>query len=476
MKNSKRKIIRGSSGLAVFLILILAGINLFSCSSNSSSSRVDEDDIVYSDLIDTADWSEATHEKLETTAILANTSVIFNTSAVQKIRIVINSENWSFMNLNLADLTDELNGSRDFNLVNNPTFVPCEVFYEGTEWYKVGVRFKGNSSLYGANSSKLPFKLDFDEFEDTYSEINNQRFYGFKQLNLKSNYNDESEMREMVATELFRTFGLVGPHCSFYELYLNVDDSGDEANDIYYGLYTLVEEVDDTVIKTQYSNNDGNLYKPEDDAATFASGTFDEDEFGLQTDDDISYDDVTELYNAINDSTRTSDYSTWKTNLEGIFDVDIFLKWLAANSVMQNWDTYGVMSHNYFIYNNPDTGKFEWIPWDNNEALDNNNRCLSLTMSSVDEEWPLIKYILDDSDYKTTYKEYVQSFADSYFNTTYLNPIYETYQTLIEDYVTAEVSGYTYTSALKFSAAVSALKTHASTRNTAADTYATGLD
>ena len=107
------------------------------------------------------------------------------------------------MNLNLADLTDELNGSIDFNSVDNPSFVPCEVFYNADgdendmkEWYKVGIRFKGNSSLYNANSNKLPFKLDFDEFEDTYPEIENQRFYGFKQLNLKSNYNDESEMRE----------------------------------------------------------------------------------------------------------------------------------------------------------------------------------------------------------------------------------------------------------------------------------------
>jgi spore coat protein CotH len=114
----------------------------------------------------------------------------------------------------------------------------------------------------------LSFKLDFDEFEDEYPEINNQRFYGFKQLNLKNNYNDESEMREVVANELFRDFGLVGAHSSFYAVYLNVDGSGDESNDIYYGLYTLVEEVDDTVIETQYyDNDDGNLYKPEDDAA-----------------------------------------------------------------------------------------------------------------------------------------------------------------------------------------------------------------
>jgi hypothetical protein len=32
----------------------------------------------------------------------------------------------------------------------------------------------------------------------------------------------------------------------------------------YFGLYTLVEAIDDTVIKTQFSNASGNLYKPEE--------------------------------------------------------------------------------------------------------------------------------------------------------------------------------------------------------------------
>lgn len=443
-----------------------------------SIGPADESDIYYSDLADTSDWNDATHGKLTSDEIIANIDTVFDTTSVQKIRIVIESENWELMNRNLDDLIDELDGSNDFNSVDNPFFVPCELFYNGVEWYKVGIRFKGNSSLYNAHSNKLSFKLDFDEFEDAYPEIDNQRFYGFKQLNLKNNYSDESEMHEIVATELFREFGLVGPNCSFYELYLNVDDSGLETNDIYYGLYSVVEEVDDTVIKTQYyDNDDGNLYKPEDDAATFASGTFDTAEYDLKTDDDETYEDITELYEAINDSSRTTDLSAWQTDLEAIFDVDIFLKWLAANSVMQNWDTYGVMPQNFYLYHNPDTAKFEWIPWDNNEALIDHPRCLSLNMASVDSNWPLIKYILDVSDYKTAYKGYVADFAGDFFNGSSsvvynVNDRYDTYEALIEDYVTKERPGYTFTSASRFSAAVSELKTHTTERYISALNYA----
>ena len=415
------------SGYCNILLIIALSISLTSCTldfTEEDSETTDESDIYYSELTDIDDWTEATHEKLTTDEIIDNIDVVFDSSSVQKIRIVIESDNWTVMNDNLDELTDELGNSTDYSDLDNPIFVPSEVFHYNedvetwTEWYKVGVRFKGNSSLYSANNSKLPFKLDFDEFEDEYPDIKNQRFYGFKQLNLKNNYNDESEMHEVVANELFRDFGLVGAHSSFYAVYLNVDGSDDEGNDIYYGLYTLVEEVDDTVIETQYYDNDGgNLYKPEDDAATFANGTYDEDEYGLKTDDDETYSDIEALYDVINDSSRTSDTDDWKEDLEEVFDVDTFLKWLAANSVMQNWDTYGVMSHNFFLYNNPTTGTFEWIPWDNNEALTDHDKVLSLNMSSVDEdEWPLISYILDQDDYQTTYEEYIEEFAKAYFN------------------------------------------------------------
>ena len=470
----------------ILMLIIASSFSISGCTIDLTDTEdaTDESDIYYSELTDISDWSETTHEKLSTDEIINNLDVVFDPTSVQKLRIVIESDNWTVMNDNLDDLKAELGNSTDFSELDNPIFVPSEVLYYSetdeswTEWYKVGIRFKGNSSLYNANSSKLPFKLDFDEFEDEYPDIKNQRFYGFKQLNLKNNYNDESVMHEVVANEMLRDFGLVGAHSSFYAVYLNVDDSDDEDNDIFYGIYSLVEEVDDTVIETQYYDNDGgNLYKPEDDAATFASGSYDEDEYGLKTDTDESYADIAELYSVINDSSRTSDTEAWKEDLEAIFDVDIFLKWLAANSVMQNWDTYGVMPHNFFLYNNPTSGTFEWIPWDNNEALVENSRALSLNMSSVDSnEWPLIGYILDQDDYLSTYQDYIEEFTKAYFNDSAsneynLNNEFYNYEALLQDYVEAEGSNYTFTSRSEFSNAIDALIEHTSDRYDSAVNY-----
>jgi spore coat protein CotH len=69
----------------------------------------------------------------------------------------------------------------------NPTWVPATIEFEGNTWTNVGVRYKGNSSLtsgWRSGTLKLPLKLDFDEFEDDYPEIDDQRFYGFKQFDL----------------------------------------------------------------------------------------------------------------------------------------------------------------------------------------------------------------------------------------------------------------------------------------------------
>ena len=159
----------------------------------------------------------------------------------------------------------------------------------------------------------------------------------------------------------------------------------------------MVEEVDDTVIDTQFSDNDGNLYKPDGTGASFAEGTFSEDVFVKKTnEDEADFSDIQSLFTALHADNRTTEPETWRTNLESVFDTDTFLKYLAVNTVIQNWDTYGRMTHNYYLYNNPDAEKLSWIPWDNNEALQQGNMqgSLALDFSDLnDTEWPLIGYL-----------------------------------------------------------------------------------
>ncbi|MDO6737442.1 CotH kinase family protein [Wenyingzhuangia sp. 2_MG-2023] len=466
--------------LPVVIVLNIAVVMAFvftACSTEevvveeTVDETVEEEVVIEETDFDPTDWTTATHSKDAD----PNFDEIFPDDEVQRIDIVISDDNWDVMLNDMTSLYGTFGRSRGGNFSDeDPVFVPASVFYEGTEWYKVGVRFKGNSSLsstWGAGILKLSFKLDFDEFEDDYPQIKNQRFYGFKKLSLKNNYNDKSMLREKVAADVFKNAGLAVSHTAFYTVYI---DNGDGPT--YFGLYTLVEEVDDTVIDTQFSSNDGNLYKPDGSAATFASNTYDEDEYVKKTnEDEADFSDVSNLLSIINSSTRTSDAETWRTNLDAVLDTDVFLKYLAVNTVIQNWDTYGRMTHNYFLYNNPDTSKLTWIPWDNNEALQTGNMggALPLNFSGLSSsQWPLIGYMYQDAVYKAKYDAYLQEVVDGAFNVDTIQALYNTYSSLIEPYATSENRGYTFlNSSSDFYSAITTLKSHVVSRKSAVDSY-----
>jgi spore coat protein CotH len=368
-----------------------------------------------------------------------------------------------------ADAVNDKDSSSD----SDPIWVESAITVNNITWEHVGIRYKGNSSLtsaYSSGNSKLSFKLDFDEFEDDYPEIENQRFYGFKQLNLNSNFSDVSLMREKVAADLFREFGLVSSQTSFCVVNIDYGEGS-----MFYGVYALVEEIDDTGL-SQFEDDDGNLYKPDGRAASFASGTYNEDQMEKKSNEDEGdYTDVNSLYEIINGDLRETDVTTWKTELEATFNVDGFLKWLAANTVMQNWDTYGNMTHNYFLYNDPETGQLNWIPWDNNEAFSDgkgNRGALSIGLSEVNEEWPLINYLVNDTEYRAIYDAYVQEFVDEVFTVEKMTETYTSYYEMIKDYAYEEVEGFTYLkSDDDFDNGVEALKAHVVKRSEAVEKY-----
>lgn len=423
-------------------------------------------------------WSENTHSN----NVEPNYDIVFNQSEVLEFNIVIDSENWQLMQDDLKNNTsigkNDANVNKQDNQTattdNDPIWVTSTITFNNITWNNVGIRYKGNSSLrsvFNSGNGKFSFKLDFDEFEDEYPEINNQRFYGFKQLNLNNNFSDVTLMHEKVAADLFREFGLASSQTAF--CIVNVD-YGEGSQ--FFGVYTLVEEMDDTGIEKYFGDDSGNLYKPEGKGASFAVRSYnDEDMEKKNNEDEADYSDVVALYEVINSDIRKSDVDAWKSELEEFFNVDGFLKWLAANTVIQNWDTYGVSIHNFYLYNDPDTNQLNWIPWDNNEAFTGGKKdktALSLGMDEVSTQWPLIRYLIDDPEYKAVYDGYLQQFVDEVFIPEKMIKTYNEYFEMIKEYAYAERTGYTFIkSDAEFNQAVEGLKTHVEQRNTAVKEY-----
>ena len=120
-------------------------------------------------------------------------------------------------------------------------------------------------------------------------------------------------------------------------------------------------------------------------------------------------------------------------------DVDHFLRWLAVNQVVDNWDSYGRFAHNYYLYADPARGgRLVWIPWDNNysfgawpfggRGFPQPPRSAPATggppapmpgfgfgssddvlHERVGKEWPLISRLLADETYRARYRPHLAS-------------------------------------------------------------------
>ncbi len=330
--------------------------------------------------------------------------------------------------------------------VPNPDWFPVEIRFGGQVWPEVGFRFKGNSSLsygWGTGRLDLPVKLDFDEFEDDHPELKNQRFHGFKQLTFANNFLDASLLREKLTADIFRAAGVQAAETAFYLVYL---DRGDGAGAQLLGLYTAVELPDDTLIETQFDDDDGNMYKPYGRGATFAAGSFDEASFDKESNKSSGYEDVLALFAALHEGARRSDPAAWRAGLEAVFYVDGFLRWLATNQLIQNWDAYGSTPHNYYLY--ADAARSDtltWIPWDHNLALSPGiefaapggfGTARSLSLDEVGAEWPLIRFLLDDAVYAARYRELVAEMAAGAFSVERMSAIYAANAALLTEALT----------------------------------------
>jgi spore coat protein H len=349
------------------------------------------------------------------------------------------------------------------NFGPEPTYVEATLKFNNKTWNNVGFRLKGNSTLsrtWKAGIYKLPIRLKMDEFEDKYPAINDQRFYGFKELSFSPGVNDNSLIREKVTADIFRMAGIPAARTTFTKLYI---DFGEGLK--YCGVYTMLEIVDDTMLKDQLGEEKGNIYKPESTFATFSQASFEK----KNNDATPDWSDVQTTITSLNASNRTTDAATWRANLEKTMNMEQFVKWLAVNTTLVNWDTYGGIAHNHYLYNHS-TQKLLWIPWDNNEALTNNAR-VQLNLSGVANTWPLIKFVAEDPIYYAKYKAYVKDFNDTVFTTSKMNEIFDKATTLITPFVNGtekEVAPYTnLTNVASFTSSLAQLKTHVVTRNQA---------
>jgi hypothetical protein len=355
----------------------------------------------------------------ECTAQTAGNS-LFDTPVVHDLKMYFSQPNyWDSLTYYYEQI--EITGSKTYMRADS-------MVIDGTVLYNVGVRLKGNSAYNWAvnqGSVKLPFKIDFNEF------VSGQNYDGLKKLNLHNEDRDPSMIRSKLISDFLLEQDVPSPRITYTRTSIN---------GIYWGLYTMVEQIDKTFLANNFNDNDGNLYKalPRFPLWEALGGSTLEYLGSLPSD----YNNVYELktnetendwggfVNLLYQINNTSDIE-FQDSLENVMNTDTYLKAWATMALFVNYDAYPFLGNNYYLYDDPSDGKFNWVAWDFNLGVGTARRGMSIPQAEsasvlfIPENAgvrPLASRMLDNPFYHTRYRSWVCQFAQTAFDTTLLSP------------------------------------------------------
>jgi hypothetical protein len=300
---------------------------------------------------------------------------------------------------------------------------------------------------------KSSYKIKFTDAED--------RMFGMRALNLKSMWNDVSQMREALAWSFFEDANLPASRHTYAKFCINGR---------YYGLYSVIEQVEKPMLKEIFGkNDDGNLYKAYwedlgpadlsyrvgadgDDSGKqyFKAVNIDDRTYQLKTndgsDDDPAhqtYDDLATFIRTINgvgipgEGPGKFDTEAYAASVEGIFDVRGFLRWAGLNVLMGAWDNYYRTPSNYYLYNSGKSGAkddfmqtpyFHWIPWDydNSFGIDffgtswQYGDLVDWRKTNGGKKLPLIENLLANREFRAYYLDHIDYVLGATFRTQWV--------------------------------------------------------
>lgn len=339
---------------------------------------------------------------------------IYKEDEVAIIRITMDPADKAFM-------LDDANMWSDVYLPANLSFKNSAI--DTTLAFQVGIRLRGNTSR---SKPKKSFKIKFKEF-------GGQKFFDLKKFNLKAEVNDPSLVREMLTLRAFRNMNVPAARTHHAEVYINGE---------YMGVYLNVEQIDDEFVQARFVYDAGNIYKCYWGANLLNDGQiYDEGIYELETNKLAN--DRSVLANFVK-VLNTTPSSSFEEELEKVFDVDRFIRYLAVEVLTGHWDAYSYNKNNFYLYENDTTGLVEFIAYDtdNTFGLDWVNRDWGtrnvLDWPNHGDARPLTTKILSRPRYLERYKIYLDQMLKGDFSVSYYDTNFTTLENMLADAVSRD--------------------------------------
>jgi spore coat protein CotH len=235
-------------------------------------------------------------------------------------------------------------------------YVHADLDFEGQRLRDIGVRYKGNGTYMESRGSiKRSFKIELNKY------VKGQKLAGMTKLNLHNNVTDPSWMNEVLSYRLFRDASVPAPRTAYARVYVTVPGEYDKK---YFGLYSIVEDVDRHFAEERFGSKEGMIYKP-----------VTRDLFGYLGDDWSKYNQAYDPKGEPSGSEkrRIIDFSQlvtsasdaeFSTRIAEYLDLEEFARFMSVTVWLSTMDSILMMGQNFYVYLHPQTHKLAFIPWD----------------------------------------------------------------------------------------------------------------
>ena len=223
------------------------------------------------------------------------------------------------------------------------------------------VQIRGQTSSQNAQKN---YKIELKKNKGTWR--------GQRTINLNKHMTEGMRFRNKLAYDLIRGIPqMVGLRTQFVHLYVkdNTEESGVKFED--YGIYTQVEQLNKTALKSHGLDSNGQLYK-------INSFEFYRYEDIIKKEDDAGYDKTAfeKMLEIKGDSDHTklidmlTDLNDYSIGIEDVlkehFDEENIVYWMAFQILMGNVDT---QNRNVYLYSPLNSDIWYFIAWDNDGCL-----------------------------------------------------------------------------------------------------------